>query len=506
VILPIVNNVMTDIKLEQCHNNDIKEHGIVHVHTQPYEDSAAGPSDSESPSRDSDGQASGRDAGNSKVRRQSSTTLQDDVLTSTDHGCVVRVAKWWFRARESYPILQAVVIMIARLLFVVDIISDVFVALEFFDEGHPNWAILTLAFIGGAYVVTWITLFPAVYKIGGDDGGNCGVVDVILWFLMGIPALVVGDMLLVTVCLCGELPPSNPIFALYSRQRAILEVCLESVPQVVLQCYIRFSRSDIEVDDGALTLSIVASAVSIGKALIVVYVGSRATGVSMLRYLKTVASGSGADGHVGVVEVVIRQLKRGNGDLARQYIDDAAMKALAAALPNSTVTTLSLVQNQIGAAGAEALAAALPNSKVTTLYFGVNQIGDAGAEALAAALPNSKVTELDLRTNQIGAAGAEALAAALPNSKVTELNLIVNQIGDAGAESLAVALPNSKVTQLDLWSNQIGDAGVEALAAALPNSKVTTLDLRKNQIGAAGVEALIAINKNMDRQTIDVRM
>jgi hypothetical protein len=56
----------------------------------------------------------------------------------------------------------------------------------------------------------------------------------------------------------------------------------------------------------------------------------------------------------------------------------------------------------IGDAGAKSLAATLPRSSVTTLSLFGNKIGDAGAKALAAALPGSSVTNLDFYNNNIG--------------------------------------------------------------------------------------------------------
>ena len=55
------------------------------------------------------------------------------------------------------------------------------------------------------------------------------------------------------------------------------------------------------------------------------------------------------------------------------------IRASAERLPN--LTTLNLLDNQIGAAGARAIAERLTN--LTTLHLGNNQIGDAGARAIA---------------------------------------------------------------------------------------------------------------------------
>jgi len=57
----------------------------------------------------------------------------------------------------------------------------------------------------------------------------------------------------------------------------------------------------------------------------------------------------------------------------------------------------------------------------------VNQIGDVGVKALAAALPLSGLSSLqtlDLEGNQVGDDGAVALAAALPESGLRSLQTL----------------------------------------------------------------------------------
>jgi hypothetical protein len=65
---------------------------------------------------------------------------------------------------------------------------------------------------------------------------------------------------------------------------------------------------------------------------------------------------------------------------------------------------------------------------------------------------NTTLTSLNLRDNQIGAAGATALATALQtNTTLTALNLWSNEIGAAGATALATALQTNKtLTSLHL--------------------------------------------------------
>jgi hypothetical protein len=67
---------------------------------------------------------------------------------------------------------------------------------------------------------------------------------------------------------------------------------------------------------------------------------------------------------------------------------------------------------QIGGEGIKAVAAALPASRITCLSLGSNNIGDEGVKVLAAALRGSSVTYLGLAMNNIGVEGIKALAAA----------------------------------------------------------------------------------------------
>jgi Ran GTPase-activating protein (RanGAP) involved in mRNA processing and transport len=125
------------------------------------------------------------------------------------------------------------------------------------------------------------------------------------------------------------------------------------------------------------------------------------------------------------------------------------------------------------------------SSSLTSLDLASDEIGANGARALAAALRvNSTLSSLNLRSNDIEDDGARALAAALQdNSSLTSLNLGSNDIADDGGRALAAALQvNSSLTSLDLEENAIGDDGAQALATALRvNSTFTYLDLDDNE-------------------------
>jgi hypothetical protein len=163
---------------------------------------------------------------------------------------------------------------------------------------------------------------------------------------------------------------------------------------------------------------------------------------------------------------------------------------------NTTLTSLDLENNDIGAAGATALATALQtNTTLTSLDLANNNIGAAGATALATALQtNTTLTSLNLDGNYIGASGATALAMALQTNVIlTSLNLVNNRIGDAAAVALLSARPSCTVhldrnhfdnaqdccTQMlqaaawwDLSSKKLSARDVDWLAVALGDPRV----------------------------------
>jgi len=179
---------------------------------------------------------------------------------------------------------------------------------------------------------------------------------------------------------------------------------------------------------------------------------------------------------------------------------------------NSRLTTLSLMGNDIRGGGALALGLMLMmmNSALTTLDLAVNNIGDEGAKDLGLALfTNSTLTTLNLYCNNIRAGGAVWLGRPLArNSTMTTLNLRQNNIGAEGARELGRALAvNSTLTTLDLGYNNIGTEGAQELGRALAansNSTLTTLSLMGNYIGDGTLELGLMLKKNSTLTTLDV--
>ena len=162
---------------------------------------------------------------------------------------------------------------------------------------------------------------------------------------------------------------------------------------------------------------------------------------------------------------------------------------------NTSLTSLNLSNNSISAEGANSLSQALRvNTSLTSLNLSQNSIGDEGDNFLSQALRvNTSLTSLDLSLNSISAEGANSLSQALRvNTSLTSLNLYQNSIGDEGANFLSQALRvNTSVTSVSLSSNSIGAEGANSLSQALRvNTSLTSLNLSLNSIRAEGANSL----------------
>ena len=129
----------------------------------------------------------------------------------------------------------------------------------------------------------------------------------------------------------------------------------------------------------------------------------------------------------------------------------------------------------------------------SNLYIQNTQMDDDVVELAKALKGNTTLTELSLNNNNIDDDGASALADALKGNNTLEyLDLSENNIGDDGASALADALQiNNTLEYLDLTENNIGDDGANDLADALKgNNTLIWLDLNNNNIVDTGVSAL----------------
>ena len=179
---------------------------------------------------------------------------------------------------------------------------------------------------------------------------------------------------------------------------------------------------------------------------------------------------------------------------------------------NTSLTTLNLSGNSIGAEGATSLSQALAvNTSLTTLNLSRNSIGAEGATTLSQALAvNTSLTTLDLSDNSIRSEGATSLSQALAvNTSLTTLNLSRNSIGTEGATSLSQALTlNTSLTTLNLSFNLIGVEDATSLSQAFAvDTSLTTLNLSVNFIGVEGATSLsqaLAVNTSLTTLNLSV--
>ena len=138
---------------------------------------------------------------------------------------------------------------------------------------------------------------------------------------------------------------------------------------------------------------------------------------------------------------------------------------------NGAITSLSLIDKQIGDHGAELLK---DNRTITDLSLYENNITKQGAIELAS---NNVIIHLNLSYNNIGDMGAVAFRY---NQSITELNLTKCGITEQGAVELA---DTKIIVCLNLEGNKIGNRGAVAFKT---NRSITDLNLTNCGIDAKG--------------------
>ena len=157
---------------------------------------------------------------------------------------------------------------------------------------------------------------------------------------------------------------------------------------------------------------------------------------------------------------------------------------------NNAITSLHLIDNQIGDHGAGLLK---DNRTITDLSIFENDITKQGAIALAS---NNVIIHLDLSHNDIGDMGAAAFKY---NNTIIDLKLFNCGIRHPGANRLA---ENKTITRLNLRGNNIGDQGA---AAFRYNQSITELDLtecgitEQGAVELAGTKTIVCLNLQDNR-------
>ena len=149
---------------------------------------------------------------------------------------------------------------------------------------------------------------------------------------------------------------------------------------------------------------------------------------------------------------------------------------------------------QLGAAGAARLAVELGSSSLTSVDLAGNNLGAEGGKAIAEAISASRsMTSIHLKYNSLGVEGGKAIAKAVAaSSSLKSIHLGNNDLGVEGGKAIAQAISKSKsLTSIDLYNNKLGVEGGTAIAEAISESKsLTSIDLRSNDLGVETCEAI----------------
>jgi Ran GTPase-activating protein (RanGAP) involved in mRNA processing and transport len=210
---------------------------------------------------------------------------------------------------------------------------------------------------------------------------------------------------------------------------------------------------------------------------------------------------------------------------------------------NTSLRTLSAINNGGGLEAAAALAQALPhNNSLQELFLSYNHFGDTGLELLCESLAsNQGVAVLRVADNNAGERALLALAAALAvnhslvsldvsgNAAVslaacaalgrslalnTRLERIVCRVARIGAPQMSALVDgmlkcgvrrNRSLRGLNLAGNDLGAEGAEALARLLCNDRVDLecIDLSGNEVGDAG---MLHLSKGLEYNTRLLRL
>jgi Ran GTPase-activating protein (RanGAP) involved in mRNA processing and transport len=158
---------------------------------------------------------------------------------------------------------------------------------------------------------------------------------------------------------------------------------------------------------------------------------------------------------------------------------------------------LSLRQNQLEEGGAKSLARILRRSSIKSLSIGSNAIGASGFRAISNTLIEhaavSTLRELRLDDCDLEADVGASLNALLLSHPLERLILEGNDLGDVGASAIAQSLSqNSRLQALSLTACDIGEVGMRSIGAALEiNSSLRVLELSQNPGGDSGAQSIL---------------
>lgn len=195
-----------------------------------------------------------------------------------------------------------------------------------------------------------------------------------------------------------------------------------------------------------------------------------------------------------VISSILPQTQLTSLSLLYVGFDDVGVGALARSLLDTSIASLNLKGNNLGDAGVIAFASICRSSKLTSLNLESNRVTDHSTIVISDLLTRSQLTHLKLGRNQLTASGVRQIASVLPFTNLERLSLSASSVQDDGAVWIANALPLSKLTHLDLSDTELSDAGANEIAMALNQTQLQRLILRDNRFHSAARHALHTIS------------
>jgi XK-related protein/Ras family/Leucine Rich repeat len=436
---------MTEVELSPSYLDVKNDDNNIPFSTPTHYDTGSDSPTVPGPAAAADLDASSTSSWSKRPRRVS--TIADQVLQATAHDTTDKFLQnlaTFIRYVQRTPLLLGCIIAVSRLTMAADIVTDAFVVSELYQDDHLIWASFSLLFLCSPYICMWFLLVP-VARLQLDSYDQSVPTqkrwsNSLYWFvrlcilLLGLPALILMDIVLLTVYLWRDLPATNVYLSLYTRQRSVLEVALESIPQLFLQCYIRFFGSGVNIDDLSLILSILASVIALIKTYALLYIGSRALRIGFWRYARIVVTLAGGDVALGSViqaRQTIRDATRTSStatvnvshkiDMHNKDLPDVLLPILIRDLWHYHIEHLDLSQNVLTDQSIRELAIVLPQCKsLQHLDVSCNTFTNDSANELARMITKMPaLTHLDASLNKFDLVGITTILDAIPDSKLS---------------------------------------------------------------------------------------
>ncbi|XP_041350454.1 leucine-rich repeat-containing protein 74B-like [Gigantopelta aegis] len=198
-------------------------------------------------------------------------------------------------------------------------------------------------------------------------------------------------------------------------------------------------------------------------------------------------------------------------DLSNNCIHSVGALAICRMLEvNTTLKILKLSGNQLKDVDAALFIDGLKNNQfITFLDLSHNRFSEKGGEMLAKALSyNESLVNFDLSWNSLRGKGAIAIAKALKvNTRLQIFNLSWNGFATNGAAALQGALQKNKTLRvLDLTNNRLTQPAAVKLATGIrKNTGLENLTLNLNHLGSDGLDVLLkAVAKNTNLKILSI--